>query len=107
MPHFRGEGGVRRACIGDYRQVWNFLQNCARKSVNFLRVVGMSTPQTAAEAEAYVREHNEALIELVKFSNDKFLRALALAAIVEFGDEPTVESLRREVDKIDNFRGDS
>lgn len=48
----------------------------------------------------YVREHKETLIEIVKHGDDEFVRALALAALVEYGDDPELHTVQREVEKM-------
>ena len=54
-----------------------------------------------ADPDQYVRENRETLVEIIKHGNDDFVRALALAAIVEYGGEPEIETLRRELDRIE------
>lgn len=53
----------------------------------------------------YVRENRETLVRVIKHGNDEFVRALALAALVEYGGEPGVEQLRRELDRVDEMGG--
>lgn len=53
------------------------------------------------EPDRYVRENRETLVRIIKHGNDDFIRALALAAIVEYGGEPEVETLRRELDRLE------
>lgn len=55
---------------------------------------------SADDPQAYVRENRETLVEILKHGNDDFVRALALAALVEFGDDPDIEAVRRELDRV-------
>lgn len=57
------------------------------------------------DPETYVRENHETLVEILKHGNDDFVRALALAALVEYGDEPDRETVRRELDQIEQLEG--
>jgi hypothetical protein len=63
----------------------------------------MSTTDT--DPDRYVRENRETLVRIIKHGNSKFARALALAALVEYGGDPAVEQLRRELDRIDDVGG--
>lgn len=44
-----------------------------------------------ADPEAYVKQNKTVLIKILKHSSNTFTRALALAAIVEYGDEDDIE----------------
>lgn len=63
----------------------------------------MSTITT--DPDEYVRENRETLVTIIKHGNDDFVRALALAALVEYGGEPEREQLRRELDRLDDLEG--
>lgn len=54
---------------------------------------------TESDPEAYVRENRETLVHIIKHGTDPFVRALAMAALVEFGTEPDLEKVRRELDR--------
>jgi hypothetical protein len=56
----------------------------------------MSTTQ---DPDEYVRQNRDTLIRIVKHGDDKFVRAMALAALVEYGDGPAIEDLEREVER--------
>jgi hypothetical protein len=58
-----------------------------------------------SDPDRYVRENRETLVRIIKHGNDDFVRALALAAIVEYGDKPEIETLRRELDRLDELEG--
>lgn len=48
----------------------------------------------------YVAEHEETLIRIIKHSSSKFPRALALAALVEYGDERSMEAIIQEIEQM-------
>lgn len=53
---------------------------------------------TPSDPDQYIRENRDTLVEIIKHSNDTFVRALCLAALVEYGDTPDVEAVRSELD---------
>ena len=55
--------------------------------------------------DEYVRENCETLVEVIKHGTDPFVRALALAALVEFGSDPEIERVRRELDRAEKLEG--
>lgn len=65
----------------------------------------MSTPTT--DPDEYVRENRETLAKVIKHGNDDFVRALAMAAIVEYGGDPALEKIRQELDQADDLEGSS
>lgn len=54
---------------------------------------------TETDPDQYVRENRDALVKIIKHGTDNFVRAFALAALVEYGDEPDIEHVRRELDR--------
>lgn len=56
------------------------------------------------DPDEYVRENRETLVKIIKHGNDEFVRALALAALVEFGGDPDIEQVRRELDRAEELR---
>ncbi|MFB6205795.1 MAG: hypothetical protein ABEJ05_04610 [Haloglomus sp.] len=64
----------------------------------------MST-QSNNDPEQYVRENRETLVEVFKHGTDPFVRALALAALVEYGGEPDIERARNELDRAEDLAG--
>lgn len=58
----------------------------------------MSPPETTPKE--YVQQNKQTLVRLLKHSNDDFVRALALAAIVEFGEDATLESIEADLDRL-------
>lgn len=57
------------------------------------------TRDTDPDPDEYVREHHETLVEIVKHGTDSFVRAFALAALVEYGGEPSIERVRHELER--------
>lgn len=49
--------------------------------------------------DEYVRENRDTLVHIIKHGNDEFVRALAMAALVEYGGQPELKKLRRELDR--------
>lgn len=47
----------------------------------------------------YVRENKDDLVRIVKHGDDEFVRAMALAALVEFGDDPDLVTVRNEIER--------
>lgn len=45
----------------------------------------------------YVKQNRETLVRIVKHGDDEFVRALAMNAIILYGDEPVLEDVEREL----------
>jgi len=56
--------------------------------------------------EQYVNENAEELTRIIKHSSNTFPRALALAALVEYGEDPTVEAVIEDLERLRNQRDD-
>lgn len=52
------------------------------------------------EPEQYVNENADQLVRIIKHSSNSFPRALALAALVEYGDDAAVESVAEELEQF-------
>lgn len=52
---------------------------------------------TTPSPNQYVREHRETLANVIKHSDDDFTRALAIIALVKYGDDPDVEQVKTEL----------
>lgn len=63
------------------------------------------TTTTTEDPETYVREHSDRLVRIVKHGSDEWVRALAMAALVEYGEEPDVDQLRAEIDRMEALEG--
>lgn len=57
----------------------------------------MASPE---EPEEYVNENAEALSRIIKHSSSTFPRALALAALVEYGDDPAVAAVVEDLERL-------
>jgi hypothetical protein len=64
----------------------------------------MSTAEDVSPDE-YVRRNRETLVEVIKHGTDPFVRALALAALVEYGEEPDLERVRHQLDRAVDREG--
>lgn len=53
----------------------------------------------ATDPDEYVRQNRDTLVEIIKHGTDPFVRALAIAALVEFGGEPDIDRVRHELDR--------
>lgn len=53
------------------------------------------------DPDEYVRNNRETLVEVVRHGTDSWVRALALAALVEYGGAPNKEALKRQIDRIE------
>ena len=51
------------------------------------------------DPDAFVSENRETLVRILKHTDDEFVRALALATLVEYGTEPILEDVERELRK--------
>lgn len=65
---------------------------------------------TSTDPQEYVNQNAEVLTRILKHSSNTFVRALALAALVEYGDNPTVESVVEDLERLrvdrDNENGE-
>ena len=52
------------------------------------------------DPDQYVNENSEELTRIIKHSSNTFPRALALAALVEYGDEPTIETITEDLERL-------
>lgn len=50
--------------------------------------------------ERFVRQNRETLLRVIRHGDDEFVRALAIAVLVEYGDNPTRDQIIREVEQI-------
>lgn len=54
-----------------------------------------------ADPSTYVSDNEEELVKIVKHSKNDFPRALALAALIEYGEGTTTEQV---IEQIEQFR---
>lgn len=52
------------------------------------------------DPDQYVNENAEKLTHIIKHSSNTFPRALALAALVEYGDDPTIEAITEDLERF-------
>lgn len=55
--------------------------------------------QDTTALEQYVQENHETLVRIIKHSDDKFVRALALNALIKYGDDPLIADLLHELER--------
>lgn len=48
--------------------------------------------------DRYVRENKDKIVRVIKNSNDDFTRALAISALCEYGGEPEIDQVIRELE---------
>lgn len=65
----------------------------------------MSKSVTPDDPDQYVSENKDSLRRIIKHGDDEFVRALALAALVEYGDDPDVQQLQQEIDHAARLEG--
>lgn len=61
----------------------------------------MSRPSSPEE---YVDENTDELCRIIKHSSSRFSRALALAALVEYGTDPSVESVIEDLERLQDHK---
>jgi hypothetical protein len=54
----------------------------------------------------YVSQHRGQLIDIIRHSNDTFTRSLCVAALVEYGDDPSVDAIIDDLRDMDNSNND-
>lgn len=59
---------------------------------------------TDTDPEAYVREHREEIIQVIRRSDDSFTRACAWALLDRYSTNPDIDQLQREFDAV--IKGD-
>lgn len=52
------------------------------------------------DPDRFVAENGETLVRLLKHGDDEFVRALALAVLIEYGDDPHLEDIEREIARV-------
>jgi len=53
----------------------------------------------ATDPEEYVEENRETLVRILKHGDDEFVRALALSALIRYGDAPTLSDVEHEIEQ--------
>jgi hypothetical protein len=62
------------------------------------------TMDSSQNPQSYVNENVEELTRIIKHSSNSFCRALAMAALVEYGDDPTTEEVVNEMERLKKSR---
>lgn len=52
----------------------------------------------------YVRQNRDQLERLIKHSNNTFVRSLAIAALVEYGEDASPESLEADIERLKEMK---
>lgn len=55
--------------------------------------------QNTSNPDRYVRDNKETLVRIIKHGDDEFVRGLALAAIIRYGDEPLLQDVEHEINR--------
>lgn len=55
----------------------------------------------------YVQENRDLLVHLLMHGDDPFVRALAIAALIEYGNQVDIEDVQRELERARAGRGGS
>jgi hypothetical protein len=53
----------------------------------------------SSNPDRYVRKNKDTLVDIIKHGDDEFVRALALAAVIRYGDEPLINDIEHEIDR--------
>jgi hypothetical protein len=56
---------------------------------------------SSQEPGEYVAANEETLVKIIRHSSSTFPRALALAALVEYGDGHSIEAIKEEIERIE------
>lgn len=54
----------------------------------------------STDPNTYVNNNAETLARIVKHSSNTFVRSIALAALVEYGDDPTVDAVVEDLNHL-------
>lgn len=54
---------------------------------------------TGNDPGEYVENNRDTLVRVIEHGNDTFVRSLALAALVEHGDDPDLERVQQEIQR--------
>jgi len=57
------------------------------------------------DPDQYVAENKDQLAHVIKHSNNRFIRSLCLAALVEYGEDGDVDKVKRELDQLQEADG--
>lgn len=55
-------------------------------------------PNNRSDPDKFVEENRDLLVHVLKHGDNEFVRAFALAALVEYGNEAELEDIQRELE---------
>lgn len=55
---------------------------------------------SSTDPDQYVEENKDQLTHVIKHSNDRFVRSLCLAALVEYGDDGDIDKVQNELEQF-------
>lgn len=55
--------------------------------------------------EEFVSQERDTLVKIVRHGDDTYVRALAICALVEWGDDPSLETVKQELDAARTVMG--
>lgn len=53
------------------------------------------------DPEAYVRNNRETLLRVIRHGDDAFTRGLAIAALVKYGPDPSLETVKQDLERME------
>ncbi|NLV10256.1 MULTISPECIES: hypothetical protein [Halomicrobium] len=53
----------------------------------------------SADGDQFVQENKDTLVRILKHGDDEFVRALALSALVRYGNEPMLHDVESEIER--------
>ncbi|WP_081927415.1 hypothetical protein [Halobellus rufus] len=54
------------------------------------------------DPKEFLEDNQEVLLRVLKHSDDEFVRALILSALVEYGPDPLIEDVERDLERAVN-----
>lgn len=55
--------------------------------------------EEAPDPDRYVHDNKDTLVRIIKHGDDEFVRALALAALIRYGDDPLLHDVEHEIER--------
>ncbi|MDQ2073537.1 hypothetical protein RBH20_13440 [Haloarcula sp. H-GB4] len=53
----------------------------------------------SAAGDQFVQENKDTLVRIIKHGDDEFVRAMALQALIRYGNEPTLHDVQSEIER--------
>lgn len=53
------------------------------------------------DPETYVRENRDVLLRVIRHGDDSFTRGLAIAALMEFGPDPSMDQVIEDIQRME------